>query len=282
MERHPVSVKSRLAAATVLAAAVAAVAYPAATAVAADRDGDVIVVGKPADAAPAVAPVPAPPAAGTPGRADHDTRPGRPGATVRQVLLPDGSRARLTSGDGPASVTVTHGGQRHTIDASRPSAELDRIHLRIIGADTTHPTLRAQLEGSRLPNYYDFASGSLRHTLDGTDLDRLAATGDTIKDYRKAPAAGHTTHAAHPGDARTKTSQSSHDVHVKGRAHAKPPHDTSGNPVKRVVEAGQVIKASHDAGEVGTPVLVGGIALLAAGGAYGVRVALRRNGRSAD
>lgn len=279
MERHPVSVKSRLAAATVLAAAVAAVAYPAATAVAADRDTGVIVVGKPADAAPAVAPVPADGAAGTPGRADHDTRPGRPGTTVRQVLLPDGSRARLTSGNGPASVTVTHGGARHTIDASRPSAELDRLHLRILGADSTHPTLRAQLDGSRLPNYYDFASGSLRHTLDGTDLDRLAATGDTIKDYRKAPAAGHTTHAAHPGDARAKASQ---DVQVKDRAHAKPPHDTSGNPVKRVVEAGQVIKASHDAGEVGTPVIVGGIALLAAGGAYGVRVALRRNGRSAD
>ncbi len=44
-----------------------------------------------------------------------------------------------------------------------------------------------------------------------------------------------------------------------------------------------MIKASHDVGDVGTPVVAGGVALLAAGaGAYGVRVALRRSGRTAD
>ncbi|MFI1967653.1 hypothetical protein BLA24_00390 [Streptomyces cinnamoneus] len=238
------SVKSRLAAATVLTAAVAAVAYPTAGAFAADT-------------------------------AHRDTRPGTP-ATSHQVQLPDGSRARLTSGRSGTTVTVTSARGHHTLDAGRPSADLDRLHLRIIGGDTTHPTLRARLDGTRLTNYYDFASGSLRHTADGSDLDRPVREGDSIADYRKESPAGPAATAV-PAQPRPHGAPASAQPHASAKG--KPPHDSSGNPVKRVVEAGQVIKASHDVGDVGTPVLAAGVALLAVGGAYGVRVALRRGGR---
>ncbi|GAA3068273.1 hypothetical protein GCM10020000_60820 [Streptomyces olivoverticillatus] len=126
-----VSVQSRLAAVALLTAAAAAVVYPAASAFAADKD----------------------------------TRPGHPAGTVQQVQLPDGSRARLSSGSGGTTVTVSrHGKQQRTLDAAHPTADLDRLHLRIIDGNGTRPTLRVQLDGSGLTNYYDFASGSLRHT----------------------------------------------------------------------------------------------------------------------
>ncbi|GHC55894.1 hypothetical protein [Streptomyces cinnamoneus] len=233
------SVKSRIAAATVLTAAVAAVAYPTATAFAADgRDPGV-----------------------------------RPGTTVQHVRLPDGSRASLTSGDGGARVTVTsHGKEQRTFDAGRPTADLDRLHLRILGGDGDRPTLRARLDGSSLTNYYDFTSGSLRHTPEATGRPAAAAapsaatavsrTHDTPGRAAAGKDAGHATRAATAG---------------------RPPHDSSGNPVRRVVEAGHIIKASHDAGDVGTPAVAAGVALVAVvGGAYGVRVALRRYGRTAD
>lgn len=225
------SVKSRIAAATVLTAAVAAVAYPTASAFAADQR-------------------------------DHDTRPGH--TTVQHVRLPDGSRASLTSGDGRTSVTVTsHGKQQRTFDTGRPSADLDRLHLRILGGDSPRPTLRAQLDGSSLTHYYDFASGTLRHTPEASGTTPAATT------------AAHRTAAAGQADTKTDARRTA--------GTGKPPHHSTGNPVKRVVEAGQVIKASHDVGDVGTPVVAGGVALLAAGaGAYGVRVALRRSGRTAD
>ncbi|GHG71555.1 hypothetical protein [Streptomyces griseocarneus] len=233
------SVKSRIAATAVLTAAVAAVVYPTAGAFAVDKP-------------------------------DHDARPKT--TTVRQVLLPDGSRARLTSGDGGTSVTVTtHGTRQRTIDATRPSADLERLHLRIIDGDGSRPTLRAQLDGSRLTHYYDFASGTLRHTPEAaaTTTGRQVVTG-TASNPATADAAPATVPVASP-----RTGQ-----HTAPAAH-RPPHDTSGNPVKRVVEAGQVIKASHDVGDAVTPALAGGVALLAVGGgAYGVRVALRRNGRA--
>ncbi|MBB4892936.1 hypothetical protein FHS39_001947 [Streptomyces olivoverticillatus] len=221
------SVQSRLAAVALLTAAAAAVVYPAASAFAADKD----------------------------------TRPGHPAGTVQQVQLPDGSRARLSSGSGGTTVTVSrHGKQQRTLDAAHPTADLDRLHLRIIDGNGTRPTLRVQLDGSGLTNYYDFASGSLRHTPDGDG---------TAKDHRKNLHRTPTTaQGAGAGTSRPAA------------AHAKPPHDSSGNPVKRVVEAGQVIKDRHD---LLTPALAGGTALLlAGGGAYGVHVALRRNGRTDD
>ncbi|MEU7133791.1 hypothetical protein [Streptomyces sp. NPDC046261] len=233
------SVKSRIAAATVLTAAVAAVAYPTATAFAADKQ-------------------------------DHDTRPRH--TTVQQVRLPDGSRASLTSGDGRTSVTVTsHGKQLRTFDTARPTADLDRLHLRILGGDSSRPTLRAQLDGSRLTHYYDFASGTLRHTPEAAGTAGTAGTATAAAHRTGALADGATAQAGTKAGARPTTGP------------GKPPHHSSGNPVKRVVEAGQVIKASHDVGDVGTPVVAGGVALLAVGaGAYGVRVALRRGGRTAD
>ncbi|GHF66275.1 hypothetical protein GCM10010218_54760 [Streptomyces mashuensis] len=233
------SVKSRIATAAVLTAAVAAVAYPTAGAFAA-------------------------------GRPDTDTRPHHSGTTTQQVMLPDGSRARLTTGsEGTSVVVLTRGKLQRIINTHRPAADLDRLHLRIIGGDTSRPTLRAQLDGARLTHYYDFASGSLRHTLDGSDHGRATTPGTTLSTYRATTSEAHP--AGHTGDRpATATTQT----------HKRPPHDSSGNPVKRVVEAGQVIKASHDAGDVRTPVLYGGAALLAAGaGAYGVRLAVRRTGR---
>ncbi|MGW1195303.1 hypothetical protein ACWD4B_05515 [Streptomyces sp. NPDC002536] len=201
------SVKSRIAAAAVLGAAAAALAGPAATASAADKD----------------------------------TRHGHP-ATVHQVQLPDGSRARLRTGGDGTSVTVTSDGRpARTLDTTRPSADLERLHLRILGGDTARPTLRAQLDGAREANYYDFASGSLRHT-----PDRPAGTG----------------HHAHQAPAAHR-----HSRH----------HELSANPVKRVVDAGEVIKGrQHD---LGRPALAGGAALLAlGGGAYGIRrLVVRRN-----
>ncbi|MEV4435341.1 hypothetical protein [Streptomyces sp. NPDC049585] len=245
------SAAPRVAAAAVLTAAVAAVVYPTATAFAAQQT-------------------------------DRDTRPGGPGTTtVQQVLLPDGSRARLTSGSGGTSVTVTRGTQHRTLDTGRPATDLDRLHLRILGGNTTRPTLSARLDGSRLPTYYDFASGATRHTLDAGEAARPAATASGTRTRTK----DHRTLAAGTTGGATTVTVTPHTPaagsHRSTGHHGKPPHDSSGNPVKRVVEAGQVIKASHDAGEVGTPVVVGGIALLAAGGAYGVRVALRRGGRTA-
>ncbi|QSY48006.1 hypothetical protein [Streptomyces griseocarneus] len=234
------SVKSRLAATAVLTAAVAAVVYPTAGAFAVDKP-------------------------------DHDARPKT--TTVRQVLLPDGSHASLTTGSGGTSVTVTtHGTRRRTIDAARPSADLDRLHLRIIDGGGTRPTLRAQLDGSRLTHYYDFASRTLRHTPEAaaTTTGHQAVTGAASGPATGAVVAPATPPAVSPQG----TPQTAPAAH-------RPPHDTSGNPVKRVVEAGQVIKASHDVGDAVTPALAGGVALLAVGGgAYGVRVALRRNGRT--
>ncbi|MEU4211530.1 hypothetical protein AB0F13_16270 [Streptomyces sp. NPDC026206] len=240
------SVKSRIAAATVLTAAVAAVAYPTASAFAADQQ-------------------------------DRDTHSGRGGSTVQQVRLPDGSRASLTSGSGGTSVTVTsHGKQQRTFDTRRPTADLDRLHLRILGGDSSRPTLRARLDGSSLTNYYDFASGSLRHTPEtgGTAAPKAATT---------AHRAGTATSGAHGDKATVAAGPTPGTGKHRAATAGKPPHHSSGNPVKRVVEAGQVIKASHDVGDVGTPVVAGAVALLAVGGgAYGVRVALRRHGRTAD
>ncbi|GGX95315.1 hypothetical protein [Streptomyces hiroshimensis] len=243
------SAKTRIAAATVLAAAVGAVAWPTASAFAAElRTG---------------------------GDTDGGTgRTGRP-VTVQQVQLPDGSRARLTSGERGTTVTVTkHGKQRHTFDAARPTADIDRLHLRILGGDTQKPTLRASLDGAQLTNYYDFASGTLRHTPDG-------AEGATVR----SSGAGHDKGAKH-----TKHAAGTHGVltvqggpAAAGEQRATPPartlHAASSNPVKRVVEAGEVIKGRHD---IAAPALAGGAGLLAlGGGAYGVRrLAARRAART--
>ncbi|WP_424887937.1 hypothetical protein [Streptomyces sp. XH2] len=230
------SAKHRIAAATVLAAAVGAVVWPTAGALAAD-------------------------ARSTGGR---DTGSGRP-VVVRQVQLPDGSRARLASGERGTTVTVTkHGKQRHTIDASRPAADIDRLHLRILGGDTAKPTLRASLDGAQLTNYYDFASGALRHTPDGAEPTAVRPKGDKHAG-RAATGSGHVV-----------TVRSS-DEQASPRPRAL--RAASSNPVKRVVEAGEVIKGRHD---IGAPALAGGVGLLAlGGGAYGVRrLAARRAGRT--
>ncbi|CAM5571243.1 hypothetical protein SABIM44S_04451 [Streptomyces abikoensis] len=236
-ERAPVSAKHRIAAATVLAAAVGAVAWPTASAFAAD--------------------------ARSAGAGGSDSGSGRT-AVVRQVRLPDGSRAQLASGERGTTVTVTkHGKQRRVIDASRPAADIDRLHLRILGGDTRKPTLRASLDGAQLTNYYDFASGALRHTPDGAEP----------------------TAVRHKGTKPAGTTGSGHVVTVRnsGEPQASPRprtlHAASSNPVKRVVEAGEVIKGRHD---IGAPALAGGACLLAlGGGAYGVRrLAARRSGRT--
>ncbi|MFI9200875.1 hypothetical protein [Streptomyces sp. NPDC053048] len=232
------SLTSRIAATAVLTAAAAAVVYPTAGAFAADQR-------------------------------DHGGRPGRAETTtVRQILLPDGSRARLSSGSSGTSATVTtHGKPQRTIDTARPAADLDRLHLRILDGDTTRPTLRAQLDGTQLTHYYDFATGTLRHTPEAGAPEATANGRQATTAATGATGAAGVASVTPPRDTK--------------RAANRPPHDTSGNPVKRVVEAGQVIKASHDVGDVRTPALAGGVALLAiGGGAYGVRVALRRNGRT--
>ncbi|MGW1071747.1 hypothetical protein [Streptomyces sp. NPDC002537] len=238
------SAKHRIATVTLLTAAVGAVVWPTASAFAAGTGG-------------------------TGDAAGRDGHPGRP-ATVRQVQLPDGSHARLTSGDGGTRATVTHGKQQRTIDTTRPTADLDRLHLRIIGGDTARPTLRADLDGTEQPAYYDFSSGALRHTPD-------APAGDTPKDHQRGTKAaqGHGTKPAHDGRSphgatRTRTATGTDDGRHKVRA-------VSSNPVKRVVEASEAIKGRHD---IGTPALAGAALLLAGGGAYGVRVALRRSART--
>ncbi|MFH8785610.1 hypothetical protein [Streptomyces roseoverticillatus] len=232
------SAKHRIAAATVLAAAVGAVAWPTAGALAADGRS-------------------------TGGR---DTGSGRP-VVVRQVRLPDGSRAQLASGERGTTVTVTkHGKQRHTIDTSRPAADIDRLHLRILGGDTAKPTLRASLDGAQLTNYYDFASGVLRHTPDGAEPTAVRHKGTKHAGGAAATGSGHVVTVRNSGEP-----QSSPRPRALRAA--------SSNPVKRVVEAGEVIKGRHD---IGAPALAGGVGLLAlGGGAYGVRrLAARRAGRT--
>ncbi|MEV4505316.1 hypothetical protein [Streptomyces klenkii] len=233
------SAKHRIAAATVLAAAVGAVAWPTAGALAADARSS----------------------------GGRDTGSGRP-VVVRQVQLPDGSRAQLASGERGTSVTVTkHGKQQHTIDASRPAADIDRLHLRILGGDTAKPTLRASLDGARLTNYYDFASGTLRHTPDGAEPTAVHHKGaKDLKGAKQAP--GTTTGSGH-----VVTVRNSGEPQAPSRPRTL--HAASSNPVKRVVEAGEVIKGRHD---IGAPALAGGVGLLAlGGGAYGVRrLAARR------
>ncbi|MGI5527596.1 hypothetical protein ACQEVX_09285 [Streptomyces syringium] len=235
--------------------------------------------------------------------ADKDHRPAARTVT-QQVLLPDGSRARLHSGSAGASVDVISRGTRRTLDATRPAADAGRLHLRILGGDGTHPTLRAALDGSRLTHYYDFASGSLRYTPDGSDLDRLAATGDTLKDYRRGArtAAAPATHAAPAGDAaradlRTERHTDAGGDHADSRTDSRTDaresgaavsgkddgtrHETrlatSSNPVKRVVQAGAAINGRHD---IGAPALAGAVLLTLGGGAYAVRFAVRRSGRA--
>ncbi|MEU5420437.1 hypothetical protein ACFY1P_12220 [Streptomyces sp. NPDC001407] len=233
------SAKHRIAAATVLTAAVAAVVWPTADAFAA-------------------------------GAADKDGHPGRP-TTVRQIQLPDGSHARLTSGDGGTKATVTtHGKQQRTIDTTSPAADIDRLHLRIIGGDTARPTLRAAVDGTEEPSYYDFTSGTLVK-----DQPK-----DQQRDHQQRgtkAAQGHATRPAHDGrtqhgnpHTRPATPTAAAEHHGKVRA-------ASSNPVKRVVEAGEAIKGRHD---IGTPAIAGAALLAAGGGAYGVRIALRRSGRT--
>ncbi|MEV6673764.1 hypothetical protein [Streptomyces sp. NPDC051162] len=233
------SAKHRIAAATVLTAAVAAVVWPTAGAFAA-------------------------------GAADgKDGHPGRP-TTVRQIQLPDGSRARLTSGEGGTKATVTtHGKQQRTIDTTRPAADIDRLHLRIIGGDTARPTLRAAVDGTEEPSYYDFTSGSLVK-------DEVK---EQPKDHQRGTKAapGHATRTGHDGrsqhgDPHTRTATPTAAADHRGKVRA-----ASSNPVKRVVEAGEAIKGRHD---IGTPAIAGAALLAAGGGAYGVRIALRRSGRT--
>ncbi|MGX8905572.1 hypothetical protein ACR820_10160 [Streptomyces netropsis] len=238
--------------------------------------------------------------------ADKDHRPAARTVT-QQVLLPDGSRARLHSGSAGASVDVISRGTRRTLDATRPAADAGRLHLRILGGDGTHPTLRAELDGSRLTHYYDFASGSLRYTPDGSDLDRTAA-GDTLKDYRRGArtAAAPATRATPVGDAARADLRTGHHTdaggdHADSRTNSSPDnrtaaresggtvsgkddgtkHDTrlatSSNPVKRVVQAGAAINGRHD---IGAPALAGAVLLTLGGGAYAVRFAVRRSGRA--
>lgn len=267
------SAQSRIAAVTVLTAATGAVLWPVAGAFAADKDH---------------------------GPAAH--------TVTQQVLLPDGSRARLHSGSAGTSVDVISRGARRTLDATRPAADLNRLHLRILGGDGTHPTLRAALDGSRLTHYYDFASGSLRYTPDGSDLDRLAATGDTLKDYRRdaKKAAAPATRATPGGDAARADLRTGHHTdaggdHADSRTDSSPGSDpdhretggtvsgkddgarhetrlaTSSNPVKRVVQAGAAINGRHD---IAAPALAGAVLLTLGGGAYAVRFAVRRSGRA--
>ncbi|MEU2514079.1 hypothetical protein [Streptomyces syringium] len=256
------SAQSRIAAVTVLTAATGAVLWPVAGAVAADKD--------------------------------HH----RPAArtVTQQVLLPDGSRARLHSGSAGASVDVLSRGTRQTLDATRPAADAGRLHLRILGGDGTHPTLRAALDGSRLTHYYDFASGSLRYTPDGSDLDRLAATGDTLKDHRSGaqaatapatPVGGaaradlrtgqHTDAGGDHADSRTDSRETGGKDDKNDGARHETRLATSSNPVKRVVQAGAAINGRHD---VAAPALAGAVLLTLGGGAYAVRFAVRRSGRA--
>lgn len=263
------SAQSRIVAVTVLTAATGAVLWPVAGAFAADKDHR--------------------PAART---------------VTQQVLLPDGSRARLHSGSAGASVDVISRGTRRTLDATRPAVDAGRLHLRILGGNGTHPTLRAALDGSRLTHYYDFASGSLRYTPDGSDLDRLAASGDTLKDYRPGArtAAAPATRATPVGDAARAGLRTGHhtdaggdhaDSRTDSRADARESGGTvsgkddgtkqetrlatSSNPVKRVVQAGAAINGRHD---IGAPALAGAVLLTLGGGAYAVRFAVRRSGRA--
>ncbi|MCC3769996.1 hypothetical protein [Streptomyces sp. UNOC14_S4] len=236
------SAKHRIAAVALLTAATGAVIWPTASAFAA-------------------------------GGAGTDTHPGRPDrgtgtSVVRQIQLPDGSHARLSSGEGGTRATVTtHGKQQRTIDTTRPSADIDRLHLRIIDGDTARPTLRASLDGTDKPSYYDFTSGALRHT------------PEAPKDHQRGTKAaqGHGAKAAHDGRSPHARPASQAAGSPAAEANHRKVHAVSSNPVKRVVEAGQAIKGHHD---LGTPALAGAALLLAGGGAYGVRVALRRAGRT--
>ncbi|MGK5729667.1 hypothetical protein [Streptomyces sp. URMC 124] len=244
------SAKTRIAAATVLAAAVGAVAWPTASAFAADPR---IHAGTDGGAAPT-------------GRT----------VVVQQVQLPDGSRARLTSGERGTTVTVSkHGRQRHTFDAARPTADLDRLHLRILGGHTQKPTLRASLDGTGLTNYYDFASGKLRHTPDGAEGATVTGSGAGHDKGGK----GDQRAAAAQGVVTTVRNGPAEDRDHRPTPPARTLHAASSNPVKRVVEAGEVIKGRHD---IGTPALAGGAGLLAlGGGAYGMRrLAARRATRT--
>ncbi|MEU5428667.1 hypothetical protein AB0H73_24190 [Streptomyces olivoreticuli] len=245
------SAKHRLAAVTVLTAAVGAVVWPTAGAF----------------------------AAGASGAADKDGHPGRPTTTVRQIQLPDGSHARLTSGEGGTKATVTtQGKQQRTIDTTRPAADIDRLHLRIIGGDTARPTLRAALDGTEQPSYYDFTSGSLRHTPE-TTVTAGDATKDATKDHQRGTKAaqGHGTRPAHEGRTPHGTSHARNPTPPAATEHHGKVRAASSNPVKRVVEAGEAIKGRHD---IGTPAIAGAALLAAGGGAYGVRIALRRSGRT--
>ncbi|MGA5129181.1 hypothetical protein ACPCTO_05170 [Streptomyces olivoreticuli] len=240
------SAKHRLAAVTVLTAAVGAVVWPTAGAF----------------------------AAGAAGAADKDGHPGRPSTTVRQIQLPDGSHARLTSGEGGTKATVTtQGKQQRTIDTTRPAADIDRLHLRIIGGDTARPTLRAAVDGTEQPSYYDFTSGSLRHTPDAT------TAGDATKDHQRGTKAaqGHGARPAHEGRSPHSTPHGHHPTPPTATERHGKVRAASSNPVKRVVEAGEAIKGRHD---IGTPAIAGAALLAAGGGAYGVRIALRRSGRT--
>ncbi|WKK22463.1 hypothetical protein QZH56_27305 [Streptomyces olivoreticuli] len=237
------SAKHRLAAVTVLTAAVGAVVWPTAGAFAA-------------------------------GAADKDGHPGRPSTTVRQIQLPDGSHARLTSGEGGTKATVTtQGKQQRTIDTTRPAADIDRLHLRIIGGDTARPTLRAAVDGTEQPSYYDFTSGSLRHTPDAT------TAGEATKDHQRGTKAaqGHGARPAHEGRSPHSTPHGHHPTPPAATERHGKVRAASSNPVKRVVEAGEAIKGRHD---IGTPAIAGAALLAAGGGAYGVRIALRRSGRT--
>ncbi|MFC5723073.1 hypothetical protein ACFP1Z_23170 [Streptomyces gamaensis] len=180
-------------------------------------------------------------------------------AVEHQVQLPDGSRARLVSGDGAPSVTVGQGDRRRTLDGAHPAADLDRMHLRILGGDSARPTLRATLDGGTGPTYYDFLTGSARRTPD--------------------PVAGPAGHRARTGGQQRAGHHQERDH--KGRADKRPHghHLASSNPVKRVVEASEVIKDRH---EIGTPAVAGAATLLAVGGgAYGLRRLARRRSRAA-
>ncbi|MCD9142216.1 hypothetical protein [Streptomyces albireticuli] len=229
------SAKHRIVAATVLTAAAGAVIWPTAGAVAADA-------------------------------AHRDGRPGGPAtATVREVRLPDGSQARLTSRDGRTSATVTtRDSGRHILDGAHPAADLDHLHLRLLGGDTSRPTLRATLDGSARTQDYAFPAGS----------------GDSADTSVPAGTSGTTLQAAHRTDGTAAAPAAPADDIDHRDQQGERRRDTtriaSSNPVKRAVEAGEAIKGRHD---IGTPALAGATALALAGaGAYGVRVALRRRG----
>ncbi|MBB5118473.1 hypothetical protein AF335_00460 [Streptomyces eurocidicus] len=222
------SAKHRIVVATVLTAAAGAVIWPTAGAVAADA-------------------------------AHRDGRPGGPAtSTARQVRLPDGSEARLTSHDGRTSATVTtRDSGRRVLDGAHPAADLDHLHLRLLGGDTSRPTLRATLDGSARTHDYAFPTGTAPRAASGTALQAAHRT-----DGAAAPTpAEDIDHRDQQGERRRDTTRIA-----------------SSNPVKRAVEAGEAIKGRHD---VGTPAVAGATALALAGaGAYGVRVALRRRGRA--